>query len=136
MKNIIDTLRDEGELKKLWDVLENVDLSELKEGKGSYTIFAPTNDAFNKIPSDQLNDLLENPDELANTINYHTVRGKYTSKDIAKMKKATSMNGEDITIDTSNGVRVNDSKVIKPDVEASNGIIHFVDTVLTPKHHK
>ncbi len=136
-KNVADTLRDEGELKKLWDVMEKADLLEkMSKEKGPYTIFAPTNAAFDKIPSDKLNELLNNREELINTINYHVVRGKYTSKDIARMKKATSINGDDIDIDTSKGVWVNKSKVIKPDVETSNGVIHFIDTMLTPKHHK
>jgi len=136
MKNIAETLRDEGQLKTLWDAIEKADIEEIIEEKGPYTIFAPTNDAFNKIPSDELNELLGDHDKLVNTLKYHIVPGKYTAKDVAKMEKATSMSGEDITVDTSSGVRVNESKVIKPDIEGSNGIIHFVDTPLIPKHHK
>jgi len=136
MKNIAETLRDEGQLKTLWEAIEKADIEEIIEEKGPYTIFAPTNDAFNKIPSDELNDLLGNHDELVNTLKNHIVVGKYTSKDVAKMEKATSMSGEEITVDTSNGVRVNESKVIKADIEGSNGIIHFVDSPLIPKHHK
>jgi len=136
MKNIAETLRDEGQLKTLWDAIEKADLEEIIEEKGPYTIFAPTNDAFNKIPSDELNELLDNHDELVNTLKNHILMGKYTSKDVAKMEKTTSMSGEEITVDTSSGVRVNESKVIKPDIEGSNGIIHFIDTPLTTKYHK
>ncbi|MFW5953221.1 MAG: fasciclin domain-containing protein [Candidatus Natronoplasma sp.] len=136
MKDIADTLRDDNQLKTLWSAIEKADIEELIKEKGPYTIFAPTNDAFNKIPSDELNELLANHDELVNTLKNHIVMGKYTSTDVAKMEKTTSMSGEEINVDTSNGVRVNESKVIKPDIEGSNGIIHFVDTPLITKYHK
>ena len=136
MKNIAETLRDEGQLKTLWEAIEKAHIEEVFEEKGPYTIFAPTNDAFNKISSEELNELLNDPEELVNTLKYHVVPGKYTSKDVAKMEKATSMSGEDVYVDTSKGVRVNESKIIKTDIEGTNGIIHFIDTPLTPKHHK
>lgn len=136
MKNIAETLRDEGQLKTLWEAIEKAHIEEVFEEKGPYTIFAPTNDAFNKISSEELNELLNDPEELVNTLKYHVVPGKYTSKDVAKMEKATSMSGEDVYVDTSKGVRVNESKIIKTDIEGTNGIIHFIDTPLIPKHHK
>ncbi|MFP4001136.1 MAG: fasciclin domain-containing protein [Thermoplasmata archaeon] len=135
MKNIAERLRDDNRLKTLWEAIEKADIEDIIEEMGPYTIFAPTNDAFNKISSDKLEELLNDHDELVNTLKYHIVPGKYTSKDVAKMEKARSMTGEDITVDTSKGVRVNDSKLIDTDVEGSNGIIHFIDTPLTPKYH-
>ncbi len=137
MKNIAETLRDDNRLKTLWLAIEKADIEEVLEEKGPYTIFAPTNDAFDKIPSDQWNELLNDPDKLVTTLKYHILPGKYTSKDVAKMKKASSMSGDDITVDTSKGVRVNESKVIETDIEGSNGVIHFIDKPLTPpKHYK
>ncbi len=135
MKNIAEALRDEGQLKTLWQAIEKADLEEVLEEKGPYTIFAPTNNAFDEISSDDLNELLNDRDELVNTLKYHIVPGKYTSEDVAKMDKATSLTGEEITVDTSQGVRVNESKIIKTDVESSNGIIHFINKPMTPEHH-
>ncbi len=134
MKNIAQTLRKDKEMKTLWDAIEKAELGEVLEGEGPYTIFAPTNTAFSKVPSDDLNKLLGDKDELVRTLQYHIVPGKYTSKDVTGMKRAKTVNGEEVKIDTSKGVRVNDSKIIKTDIEGTNGIIHFIDTPLSPKH--
>ena len=134
MKNIAETLREDEEMKTLWDAIEKAELEGVLEGVGPYTVFAPTNSAFSKVPSEDLDELLGNKDELINTLKYHLVRGKYTSKDVTGMEKAKTVNGDEVEIDTSRGVRVNDSKIIKSDIEGTNGIIHFIDTPLTPKH--
>ncbi len=134
MNNIAETLRKDEEMKTLWEAIEKAELKEVLEEKGPYTIFAPTNSAFSKVPSDDLNELLGNKDELARTLKYHIVPGKYTSKDVTGMKRAKTVNGDEVEIDTSRGVRINDSKIIKSDVEGTNGIIHFIDTPLTPRH--
>lgn len=134
MENIAETLRNDKELEKLWDAIEKADIEYVLEEEGPYTIFAPTNEAFEKMSSDELNEFLGNKDELINTLKYHIVPGKYTSKDVSEMTEAETMTGENINIDTSKGVRVNKSNVIKTDVEGSNGVIHFIDNPLNPKN--
>ncbi len=136
MDNIAETLKNHKDLKKLWQAVEKADLEDVLEGKGPYTIFAPTNEAFDKMSSEDLNELLGNRNELQKVLKYHIIPGKYTSKDVAKMKKAKTMSGDNIKIDTSKGVRVNKSTVTKTDIEGTNGVIHLIDTPLTPEERK
>ena len=98
-------------------------------------MFAPTDEAFAKLPPGTLADLLkpENKDKLQAILTYHVVPGKVTAKDVMMISSATTVNGQDIAIDTSAGnVMIDDTKVVKPDIMCSNGIIHVIDTVVQP----
>ena len=105
------------------------------QGDGPLTVFAPTDEAFAKLGDDTIATLLkpENKDKLAGILKYHVIAGKVKSKDLAgKTLTASTLNG-DTMVDGTNGVMINNAKVIKADVKASNGIIHVIDTVLIPK---
>ena len=97
------------------------------------TVFAPTDEAFAKIPEDQLNALLADKEQLTAVLTYHVVAGKVMAADVAGLESATTVEGQDIRIDTSDGVKVNDANVIKTDIVASNGVIHVIDTVIIPE---
>ncbi|MGM0509744.1 MAG: fasciclin domain-containing protein [Thermoplasmatota archaeon] len=133
MENIAQKVKGDRNLKKLWNALEEADLEDVLEGEGPYTVFAPTNEAFEKMSERKLKKLLGDKNELKKVLKYHIIPGKYTSRDVSKMKTARTMSGDDIKINTKKGVKVNKSKVIKPDIECSNGEIHLIDTPLTPK---
>ncbi len=136
MENIAQKVKGDRNLKKLWNALEEADLEDVLEGEGPYTVFAPTNEAFDRMSEKKLNKLLGDKNELKKVLKYHIIHGKYTSRDVSKMKTARTMSGDDIDIDTKKGVKVNKSKVIKPDIECSNGEIHLIDTPLIPKKRR
>jgi uncharacterized surface protein with fasciclin (FAS1) repeats len=113
--------------------LTEAGLVDALEGKGPFTVFAPTDEAFKKLPESTLDNLLKDKDALKNVLLYHVVSGNVSSKDVVKLDKATTLNGSDLKIMTKNGkVMINDADVIGADVEASNGIIHVIDKVLLP----
>ncbi|GAA5436034.1 fasciclin domain-containing protein [Deinococcus sp. A31D244] len=108
-------------------------LTETLNGTGPFTVFAPTNAAFAKIPKADLDALLNNPEQLKAVLLYHVVSGKVTAAQVMTMSSATTVNGADVTVSTSGGkVMINDSTVTKANVMARNGVIHVIDTVLMP----
>ena len=110
-------------------------LVDTLNSKGPFTVFAPTNEAFAKLPAGTVDNLLkpENKEKLAAILTYHVVAGKVTAAQVVKLKSAATVNGKEVTIKAdSGGVTVNDAKVSATDVMASNGVIHVIDTVLLP----
>ncbi len=99
---------------------------------GPFTVFAPTDEAFAKLPAGTLESLLSDPEALKQVLLYHVVAGEVPASEVVNLTEATTLNGATIAIDTSNGVMVNNAKVLKTDVMAKNGIIHVIDTVLVP----
>ena len=135
-KDIVDTAVAAGQFTTLAKALQAAGLVDTLKGKGPFTVFAPTDDAFAKLPSGALDDLLkpENKEKLKAVLLYHVVAGKVPAAKVMKMKSAKTVNGQEVTISTNGGkVMVNDATVVKADVMASNGIIHVIDTVLMPK---
>lgn len=135
-KDIVDTAVAAGQFTTLAKALQAAGLVETLKGKGPFTVFAPTDEAFAKLPSGALDDLLkpENKEKLKAVLLYHVVAGKVPAAKVMKMKSAKTVNGQEVTISTSGGkVMVNVATVVKADVMASNGIIHVIDTVLMPK---
>ena len=132
MKTIIQTAGDAGNFKTLVSALTAAELVDTLNGAGPFTVFAPNDDAFAKLPAGTVENLLKDKDGLAKILTYHVVSGKVMSKDVSTMKSAKTVQGEDVAIDTTNGVMVNNAKVIKADIECSNGVIHVIDTVLMP----
>ena len=123
-----------GDFNTLVAAVKAADLVETLQGEGPFTVFAPTDDAFDKLPPGTLDNLLkpENRGQLVAILTYHVVPGKVMAAD-AKTMKAKTVNGADLNIKVGGGgVMVNDAKVIKTDVEASNGVIHVIDAVLLP----
>ncbi len=100
--------------------------------KGPFTVFAPTDEAFAKLPEGTVESLLANPEQLKKVLLYHVVSGSVLSGDVAKLKTAATLNGGNVMIDAKDGVMINNATVIKADIAASNGTVHVIDTVLIP----
>ena len=135
MKDIVDTAVEAGSFKTLVAAVTAAGLGATLKGPGPFTVFAPNDAAFAKLPSGTLDTLLkpENKAKLASILTYHVVSGKVMSKDIAgKTTKAKSVQGSEISIDATKDVMVEKAKVIKADIETSNGVIHVIDTVMMP----
>lgn len=131
--DIVQTAISAGDFTTLVTALNEADLVSALEAEGPYTVFAPTDEAFKKLPKDVLSNLLNDKEALKNVLLYHVVSGDITSKQIVKLNEAMTLNGSDIKIKVDDGkVMVNDSQVVGADVMASNGIIHVIDTVLLP----
>jgi uncharacterized surface protein with fasciclin (FAS1) repeats len=134
-QDIVDTAVDAGSFKTLVTALKAADLVDTLKGTGPFTVFAPTDAAFDKLPKGTVEDLLkpENKAKLVAILTYHVVSGKVMSKDLAgKSSKAKSVEGADININATKGVKVDDATVTKADIETSNGVIHAIDTVIMP----
>jgi uncharacterized surface protein with fasciclin (FAS1) repeats len=134
--DIVQTAINNGSFKTLVAAVKAAGLVETLKGSGPFTVFAPTDEAFAKLPGGTVENLLkpENKKQLVAILTYHVVPGKVMSKDIVgKKTMAKSVEGEEISIDATNGVKVDNAKVVKADVEASNGVIHVIDTVIMPK---
>lgn len=135
--DIVDTAMAAGKFNTLVTALKAADLVTTLKGKGPFTVFAPTDDAFKKLPAGQLDDLLKpaNKAKLKKILTYHVIGKKVMSSDIAgKSVEEKTVEGGMLKIDaTGMGVKVGDAMVETPDVEADNGVIHIIDTVLMPK---
>jgi uncharacterized surface protein with fasciclin (FAS1) repeats len=134
--DIVDTAVAAGSFNTLAAALKAAGLVETLKGTGPFTVFAPTDEAFAKLPAGTLDSLLkpENKAKLASILTYHVVPGKVMAADVVKLKEAKTVNGQMVKIMVDgNKVRVNDANVVKTDVGASNGVIHVIDTVLLPK---
>jgi uncharacterized surface protein with fasciclin (FAS1) repeats len=133
-KNIVETAIDAGSFTTLASALTAAGLVETLQGEGPFTVFAPTDEAFAKIPAETLTDLLkpENKEKLAGILTYHVVSGKVMAADVTKLTSAKTVNGQEVKIDAASGVKINDATVTTADVETSNGVIHIIDTVLMP----
>jgi uncharacterized surface protein with fasciclin (FAS1) repeats len=109
-------------------------LEETLTNGGPFTVFAPTDEAFNKLPEGTVDNLLANPEKLKKVLLYHVVDGNVMAKDVVKLDSARTLNGAKVAINTKDGVKVNDSNVIQTDIQASNGTVHVIDTVLIPEN--
>jgi uncharacterized surface protein with fasciclin (FAS1) repeats len=132
MADIVDTAVNAGSFSTLVTAVKAANLVETLKGKGPFTLFAPTDEAFAKLPEGTVAALLKDIPKLKKILTYHVVSGKVMAADVMKMKSAKTVEGEDVKIDASSGVKVNDATVTTPDVAADNGVIHIIDTVLMP----
>jgi uncharacterized surface protein with fasciclin (FAS1) repeats len=132
-KDIVDTAVAAGNFKTLATALQAAGLIETLKGPGPFTVFAPTDDAFAKIPEADLQALLADKAKLTAVLTYHVVPGKVMASDVVKLKSAKTVQGSSVTIDASNGVKVDGANVVKTDIKASNGVIHVIDSVIMPK---
>jgi uncharacterized surface protein with fasciclin (FAS1) repeats len=133
--DIVETAAAAGQFETLAAALEAAGLTDTLKGDGPFTVFAPTDEAFAKLPEGTIESLLksENRDQLVAILTYHVVAGKVTAAEVATLDEAATVNGADLTIDASGSrVKVDDAEVITADVAASNGVIHVIDTVLLP----
>ena len=132
MKNIIETAVGNPDFSTLVTAIKAAGLVETLSGTGPFTVFAPNNAAFAKIPEATLKAVLADKAKLTSILTYHVVAGKVMAKDVVKVTEAKTVQGTSVKIDAANGVMINDAKVIKADIECSNGVIHVIDTVLMP----
>ena len=134
-KDIVDTAVGAGQFNTLAAALDAADLIGTLKGDGPFTVFAPTDDAFAKLPEGTVENLLkpENRDQLTAILTYHVVAGKVYAADVVKLDSATTVNGSDVTIAVNDGgVRIDNANVISTDIGASNGVIHVIDSVILP----
>ena len=134
-QDIVDTAVANGQFKTLATALNAAGLVNTLKGPGPFTVFAPTDDAFAKLPPGTLDDLLkpENKGKLAAILTYHVVPGAVTSRQVTNLKEAKTVNGSMLQVSARDGkVMINNADVVKPDVETSNGVIHVIDAVLLP----
>ncbi len=136
-KDIVDTAVGAGSFKTLAAALKEAGLIETLKGKGPFTVFAPTDDAFAKIPKKDLDALLKDKKKLTAVLTYHVLPGRVAAADVVKLKDGTkvkTVEGRELTVGNKDGkVSVDGAAVTKTDIEASNGIIHVIDTVIIPK---
>ena len=133
---IVDVAAGNPDFSTLVAALKAADLVDTLNGKGPFTVFAPTNAAFAKLPAGTVETLLkpENKAKLISILTYHVVSGKVKAAQVVKMTKATTVNGQTATIKVSGGkVMIDNANVTATDIEASNGVIHVIDTVIMPK---
>ena len=131
--DIVDTAVAAGNFQTLVSAVEEAGLVDTLKGEGPFTVFAPTDEAFAKIPQDQLESLLANKTQLTAVLTYHVVAGKVMSTDLTDDMAVATVQGENVTINLDEGsVMVNDAKVVQADIECSNGVVHAIDTVLMP----
>ena len=131
-KDIVDTAVAAGSFKTLATALQAAGLVDTLKGKGPFTVFAPTDEAFAKLPKADLDALLKDKAKLTAVLTYHVVGGQVMAKDV-KSGKVKSVQGTELTLGTAGGVTVDSAKVIKADIVADNGVIHVIDSVLIPR---
>ena len=135
-KDIVDTAVGAGQFKTLAAALQAAGLVETLKGKGPFTVFAPTDAAFAKLPAGTVETLLkpENKAKLADILTYHVVPGKVMATDVVKVKEAKTVQGGSVKVNAMGGkVMIDGANVVTADIAASNGVIHVIDTVLMPK---
>lgn len=135
-KDIVDTAVAAGKFKTLAVALTEAELVETLKGKGPFTVFAPTDKAFAKLPDGTIKALLkpENREKLTAILTYHVVPGKVLAADVVELEKAKTVQGSEVKVRVEDGkVFINDSQVVKTDISAKNGVIHVIDAVLLPE---
>jgi uncharacterized surface protein with fasciclin (FAS1) repeats len=132
-KDIVDTAVAAGSFKTLAKLLTDAGLVDTLKGAGPFTVFAPTDEAFAKVPKATLEALGKDKDKLRAVLTYHVVAGKVMAADVVKLTSAKTVQGQSITISTAGGVKVDNANVVKTDIACTNGVIHVIDSVLLPK---
>jgi len=133
-KDIVDTAVAAGTFKTLAKLLGDAGLVETLKGRGPFTVFAPTDEAFAKVPKATLEALGKDKEKLKAVLTYHVVPGKVTAAEVTKLKEAKTVQGQSVKISMmGNTVMIDNAHVVKADVMASNGVIHVIDSVILPK---
>lgn len=135
MAKILDTATKAGSFKTLIQAVKATGLTNTLEGSGPFTIFAPTDEAFDKLPTGTIEKLLQDIPQLTKILSYHIVEGKIMSKDVVKLDKTPTVAGSDLKVHANDeGLMVDDATVIQSDLQVDNGVIHVIDTVLIPQY--
>lgn len=137
MADIIDTILVDGNFKNLFAAIQAAELIDTLRGAGPFTVFAPEDYAFTKLPTGTLDELMKNPPKLKALVTYHIIEGKVTAEEMSKMKSAVTLQGQEVKIDAQKwhlhvNPKINDAKVTIRDQNVDNGVIHVVDKVLMP----
>ena len=130
--NILETAREAGSFTMLLAAVDAVGLGDTLAEGGPFTVFAPTDEAFAKLPAGTVELLLADPAKLTAVLTYHVVPGRVTAADAAGLSSAPTVQGEELPISMNGGIRVADANVVRADIEAGNGLIHVIDRVLLP----
>lgn len=131
--DIVDTAVAAGDFNTLVTAVQAAGLVETLKGEGPFTVFAPTDEAFAKLPEGTLDALLKDKDKLTAVLTYHVVPGKVMASDVVKLSSAKTVQGQSVNISTESGVQVDGANVVKTDIETSNGVIHVIDSVILPQ---
>jgi len=131
---IVETAASKEDFSILVKAVEAADLRSALSGEGPFTVFAPTNKAFEALPEGVLESLLKDKKKLASILTYHVLQGKVKAEQVVGLDKATTLNGQDVKIKKNDdGVKINDASVVMTDIECSNGVIHVIDKVILPE---
>lgn len=133
IKDIVDTAVGAGQFTTLVKALQAAELVDTLRGDGPFTVFAPNDDAFAKLPAGTVESLLQDKEKLTQVLTYHVVAGKVMAAQVGGMQSAKTLQGGSLAIDTSSGVRVGGANVVATDIDTKNGVIHVIDTVLIPE---
>ena len=131
MSKIIETAIAVKSLKTLVTAVKAAGLVDTLSGRGPFTVFAPNDEAFAKLPKSSVDDLLEDIPKLKQLLTYHVVPGKVTAAEVVRNPSAKTLEGQNLGLISNNGIKVNEAKVIRADIKCDNGVIHMIDTVLT-----
>jgi uncharacterized surface protein with fasciclin (FAS1) repeats len=131
MPKIIETASAANSFKTLMTAVKAAGLVETLSGPGPFTVFAPSDEAFAKLPKSSVDDLLEDIPKLKQLLTYHIVPGKVTASEVMRHPSAETLEGQNLSLISNNGIKVNEAKVIRADIRCNNGVIHMIDTVLT-----
>lgn len=133
MPNIVKTAIEAGSFQTLVKAVQAAGLVNTLSSPGPFTVFAPTDAAFAKLPSGTVEGLLQDIPKLQAVLTYHVVPGKLTASDVVKSTSLRTVQGQNIRVNTQNGVKVDNANVVKTDIVADNGIIHVIDSVILPQ---
>jgi len=133
MSNIVETAVAAGSFTTLVTALKAADLVDTLSGNGPFTVFAPNDEAFAKLPEEAIDVLLKDKEKLISVLTYHVVAGKHLAADVLKLHAVKTVNGKDALIKSEGGASIDDAKIVATDIEASNGVIHVIDSVIMPK---
>jgi uncharacterized surface protein with fasciclin (FAS1) repeats len=132
-KDLIETMTTAGQFSTLLKAAAEAGLTETLKGEGPYTVFAPSDQAFARLPEGTLDSLLKDKTRLKAVLSYHIIPGRVPAADMAKLESTKTLDGRNLTVSTSDGqVVVNKAKVVRPDIKCANGIIHVIDAVCLP----
>lgn len=131
-QDIVGVASSAGGFGTLVAAIKAAGLVETLQGDGPFTVFAPSDEAFAKIPKADLDALLADKDKLVAVLTYHVVQGKVMAADVVKLDSAKTVQGQSVAISTKDGVTIDGARVVKTDIPASNGVIHVIDTVILP----
>ena len=133
MKNLVETAINTGTFKTLIIAFREAGLYDILCLEGPYTLFAPTDEAFSKLPNGTIENLFKDKERLTEIITYHVIANRVFSKEVTNLKKVNTINGKQVKIISGNNVKIDNARIIKSDIKCTNGLIHIIDEVLLPK---